>query len=265
MISTDPISYARDRIMKRGIDKTILELMYGGLTITGTKKNISLEIDKEIATMCKEDFDLVSGEIIDIPLSRCKCIDMEGKVYVIPPEARRNRDVRDVLSLRTSMGMPQHGSILYGGSGSPVIDSLANLSNSIGNPYTDGVAQVKLVDSNTFRVTTNTSILATHNTVAVEIENRDRLANIKKGSYPKFFEIAKAYIESCIYNDRLRLRKTAIFGGHEISDIEGEIDSFSDSGDKYQEFIDDGTIGKMLIYADEVKLHNFYSQQIKNI
>lgn len=262
MVYTDPISYSRDRIMRQGIDKTILELMYGGLTISGHKKNIGLEIEKTLVEMCA-DFNLISGIIIDIPISKCKIIDVDNRIYTIPPEARRHKDVRNVLSLRVGMGLPQYGALAVGNTGSAVLDSLTDLSNAISSPYTDGIAQVRLVDSNTFKVTTNASILSTHSILLAEIENRDRLANIKSGSYPKFFEIAKAYVRSTIYNDRLRIKKVAIIGGHEINDIESEIDSYSEDGDKYQEFIESGVVGKMLMYADETKLHNLYSQQIK--
>lgn len=264
MISTDPISYSRDRILRGSrIDKTILELMFGGLTIGGMKKNKGLEIEKCLSLMC-EDFSLVSGVIIDINISDCKQIDAENNIFVIPPKARRNRDVRDVLSLRLVMGLPQYDGALAANTSSAIVDSLSALSNAVSSPYTDGVAQVRLVDSNTFKVTTNASVLGTHLILAAEIENRDRLANIKKGSYPKFFEIAETYLMMCIYSDRLRLKKVAVFGGHEISDIEAEIETYSDASKDYQEFIDSGVVGKMLIYADETKLHNLYSQQIKN-
>ena len=264
MIPTDPISYSRDRILRGSkIDKTILELMYGGVTISGALKNKGIEIEKALVTMC-EDFNLISGIIIDIPINDCKLIDVDNNIFVIPPKARRNRDVRNVLSLRLTMGLPQYDGALASNTNSAIVDSLSALSGAISSPYTDGIAQVRLIDSNTFKVTTNATILGTHVILAAEIENRDKLANIKAGSYPKFFEIAQTYLMSMIYSDRLRLKKTAIFGGHEISDIESEIETYSDAADKYQEFIENGTVGKMLLYADETKLHNLYSQQIKN-
>ena len=262
MISDDPISYSRDRIRKNGIDRTIIELMYGGISIGGTKINPSVALEKDLLEMC-EDFNLISGEVIDVPLNKCIAIDLENRIYTIPPNARRNRDVRDVLSLRINSGMPMYGNILFGSSGSPIVDGLATMSNAVNSPYTDGLAQVRLVDANTFKITTSLSVTSTHSLISVELVNKNRLSNIKKGSYPKFFEIAKTYIQSVIYNDRLRLKKTAIFGGHEISEIESEIDSYADAAEKYQEFIDSGVIGKMLVYADESKLHNISSQQIK--
>ena len=46
MLVADPISYARNRMIKNGIDQTIQQLVFGGMETSGKRKNISVEIDK---------------------------------------------------------------------------------------------------------------------------------------------------------------------------------------------------------------------------
>lgn len=264
MIITDPITYSRGVIMNRGIDKTLINLMFGGMTNNGRAKNIAEEIDKVLKEVCN-DCNLISGDLIDIPIHKCKQIDTEGRVWYVPAEARRNRDIREAISLRTNSTAPQMGVLSYGRNSGSITNRLSQMSNGFEDTYSDGVAYVRLEDANTIRITTQSTILSTNDVLVVDIENRDRLRKLKKASYPKFYKLCLEYVKAYLYNNKLALKKTAIAGGHEISDIESAIEEFSGAGDAYDEMIASGAVGKMLFFADEAKLDNLYQQSFKMI
>ena len=101
MIASNPVSYAVSKILSIGVDKTVLELSYGGMNSIGVRKNISTELDKLLCKYVCADFNLISGDTIDIPISKCKLIsNSDNRVYYVPPEARRNVDIREVYSIR---------------------------------------------------------------------------------------------------------------------------------------------------------------------
>lgn len=263
MIYNDPISYARDRIISLGVDKMILELMFGGIDSNGVKKNIARELDKVLKELCN-DFNLISGDTMNISLSRCELLSSDnGMVFYVPPSERRHVDIREVLSLRTRMVSPSYGTASFPvNTSSPVINSLGSMHSAIQNTYTDAVTFVELEDLNTVRITTNGSVVSTHDILVAEVENRDRLKKLKKGSYPQFYKIARTYVRAYIYNNRLSLNKVAIYSGHEISDIQSAIGEFSGAEEEYNAYLEEG-VGKMLLFADESKLNNLYVQAVK--
>lgn len=262
MIHSDPVSYARDKIMSIGIDKMLLDLAFGGIDTLGNRKNIAREIEKVLKEVC-DDFNLVSGDMMNIMLGKCKLLSSEPSlVYFIPPSERRNSDIREVYSLRTRMANPAFTSAAIGYSSSPVINSMINMNNSVGTGYTDAVTFVELEDNNTVRITTNGAVVSTHSVLVAEVENRDRLKKIKKGSYPEFYKIARTYVRAYIYNNRLALNKVAIYNGHEISDVQSAISDFSGAEEEYNTLVEEG-VGKMLMFADESKLNNIYFQAVK--
>lgn len=262
MIYNDPVSYARDKIISIGIDKMLLDLMFGGIDSNGVKKNIARELDKVLKEVCN-DFNLISGDVMNIPLSKCKLLSKkDGLIYYVPPEVRRNVDIREVLSLRTRMPSPMLGNASLPNSGSMVINKMAEFSNALQDTYTDAVTFVELEDLNTVRITTNSAVVSTHDILVAEVENRDRLKKIKKGSYPEFYKIAVSYVKAVIYNNRLSLNKVAIYNGHEISDVTSAIGDFSGSSEEYASFLEDG-VGKLLTFSDESKLNNIYYQMAK--
>ena len=262
MIASDPISYSRDVIIARGIDKTILDLCFGGIKPNGSRKNLAEEIDNVLKEVCN-DCNLISGEMIDIPIYKCKQLDSEGRLFYVPAEVRRNRDIREAISLRSNNTAPQMGVLGYGVANNTMVNKLSQLSNGLSDTYSDGVAYLRVEDTNTIRITTTSTILSTNDVLVVDIENRDRLRKLKKGSYPAFYKICLLYMKAHLYNDRLRLKKMAIIGGHEITDIETAIDEFSTANDEYDEKISSGAVGKMLFFADESKLDNLYQQAFK--
>lgn len=259
MIYNDPISYTRDKVMSIGIDKMLLELKFGGIDSNGVRKNIARELDKVLKEVCN-DFNLISGDVMNIPLSKCKLLSKkDGLIYYVPPEIRRNVDIREVLSLRTRMPSPMLGNASLPNTGSPIINNMSHMTNALADTYTDAVTFVELEDLNTVRITTSSAVVSTHDILVAEVENRDRLKKIKKGSYPEFYKIALSYVKAVIYNDRLSLNKVAIYNGHEISDVTSAIGDFSGASEEYQSYLEDG-VGKLLTYADESKLNNIYYQ-----
>lgn len=259
---SDPVSYSRDEIIRRGIDRTILELAFGGIKYNGSRKSLAMELDRVILDACNS-INLISGDVIDIPVSKCKKLVGNNHIYYVPPEVRRNRDIREVLSLRTAITTPNSGTGFYVSGTSPIVDALSTMSGALSKTYTDGITQVELIDTNTIAIKASTMVLSTNDTFAVDLFNRERLNHLKKGSYSKFYTIVLSYVKSVIYNNRIAIKKAAIFGGHEISDIDSEIDGYSDESGKFDEFIEEGQVGKMLFFSDETKSQNIYQQYIK--
>ena len=260
-MSTDPVSFTVSKIMNTGIDKTILELAYGGMNNIGIRKNVAQEIDKIIAKYVCNDFNLISGDVIDIPVAKCKLVpSSDGRVYIVPPEARRFRDIREALTIKkkTSIYNTGLGLDVYPVTSSPIIDSLSSMAANItptGNTF------LELEDDNVIRVTSSDGSFHGYDTFVVEIENRERLKRLKKGSYPLFAKIAITYIKSHIYANRIAINKASIFGGHELSEVSSVISEFSGASEEYDTYIDTEA-GKMLLFSDESKLNSLYQNMV---
>ena len=263
-IASNPVSYAVEKIMSISVDKTLLQLCYGGINSIGLRKNIAIELDKTIAKHVCGDFNLISGEVIDIPIAKCKLINnSEGRVYIVPPEARRNRDIREVLSLRKKVITGRLDQEVYSmdTSGSSILNGLVSMGNAMTDSEPTGTTMVELEDDNTIRVTTSNGSLYGYDTFVVDIENRDRLRRLKRGSYPLFAKIATAFVRSEIYANRLSISRAAIHGGHELSEVSSAISEFSGALEEYESYISDNA-GKMLLFSDESKLNSLYQYMV---
>ena len=259
MLVADPISYARNRMIKNGIDQTIQQLVFGGMETSGKRKNISVEIDKLITDVCDE-LNLISGETITIELSKCKLIpNTDGMVYYIPPEVRKNRDVRIAISVDYNTPMSGYSAMAMYNSGGGILNTaLTDLSRSLNTSIGEASTEVYLEDTNTIKIVGNNAINQGRYTRAtVEIENRNRLNNLPKGSYPTFYTIAIAYVKSYIYNNRVKIDKASLYGGHELTSITNVIDSYSGAEQEYNEYLST-TAPKMMMFADKSKLNSLY-------
>ncbi len=265
MISSDPVSYSVDKILNNsGIDKTVLQLAYGGLNSFGIRKNVAKEIESKIIKNVCNDFNLISGDIIDIPIASCKLVpNSDGRVYIVPPEARRNRDIREVLSLKKKVPTQTsyNGSDIYPATGNFLVDSLATGLNAMATNTPNGNAYVELEDDNVIRITTNTGFLHSYDTFVVDIENRDRLKKLKKASYRQFAKIAITFIKSDLYSNRVAIGKASIYGGHEMSEITSVISEYSGASEEYDVLLDEKA-GKMLLFSDESKLNSLYQWMV---
>lgn len=264
MISSDPISYTVSKIMSTGIDKTVLELAYGGLSNIGIRKNVAQEIDKVLAKYVCNDFNLISGDVIDIPVAKCKLVtNSDSRVYVVPPDARRNRDIREVLSIKKKMGVQYSGlgMDMYPVTSSSIVDGLSTMMSNMTSTTPNGNTFLELEDDNVIRVTSSDGSFGSYDTFVVDIENRDRLKRLKKGSYPLFAKIAITYIKAHIYSNRIAINKASIFGGHELSEISSVISEFSGAQEEYDTYLDTEA-GKMLIFSDESKLNSLYQHMV---
>lgn len=260
-IASDPITYSRDKIIKTDIPKEILELVFGGMTLSGLKKNIATEIDSVLMDVC-DDLNLISGEVIEIDITRCKLITYtDGKIYYIPPELRRNRDVREVLSI-SSIDRDLSNSLGMNNGGTAISNALNLLNNSLADTVSTNIANVKLVDTNTFRIPVNSVTAAVYNKISVEIVNDSRLKQIKKGSYPTMYDLCLSYIKSYIYNKRIAISKGSLYGGHELTAIMNEVESYSGAREEYN-LKKDEEGGKMLFFSDQTKLNALYGSAIK--
>lgn len=263
-MSTDPVSFTVSKIMNTGIDKTILELAYGGMNNIGIRKNVAQEIDKIIAKYVCNDFNLISGDVIDIPVAKCKLVpSSDGRVYIVPPEARRFRDIREALTIKkkTSIYNTGLGLDVYPVTSSPIIDSLSSMAANMSTTTPTGNTFLELEDDNVIRVTSSDGSFHGYDTFVVEIENRERLKRLKKGSYPLFAKIAITYIKSHIYANRIAINKASIFGGHELSEVSSVISEFSGASEEYDTYIDTEA-GKMLLFSDESKLNSLYQNMV---
>lgn len=263
-MSTDPVSFTVSKIMNTGIDKTILELAYGGMNNIGIRKNVAQEIDKIIAKYVCNDFNLISGDVIDIPIAKCKLVPIsDGRVYIVPPEVRRHRDIREVLTIKTKDYIRNYGIGLdiQPISTSTIIDGLSTMAANMSTTTPTGNTFLELEDDNVIRVTSSDGSFSGYDTFVVEIENRERLKRLKKGSYPLFAKIAITYIKSHIYANRIAINKASIFGGHELSEISSVISEFSGASEEYDTYIDTEA-GKMLLFSDESKLNSIYQTMV---
>lgn len=263
-MSTDPVSFTVSKIMNTGIDKTILELAYGGMNNIGIRKNVAQEIDKIISKYVCNDFNLISGDVIDIPVSKCRLIpNSNSRVYIVPAEARRNRDIREVLSItkKTAVYNTGLGLDMYPMTGSSIMDGLSTMAANMSGTTPTGNTYLELEDDNVIRVTSNDGSFYGYDTFVVEIENRDRLKRLKKGSYSLFAKIAITYIKSHIYANRIAINKAGIFGGHELSEVSSVISEFSGASEEYDTYIDTEA-GKMLTFSDETKLNSLYNHMV---
>lgn len=263
-MSTDPVSFTVSKIMTNGIDKTVLELAYGGMNNIGIRKNVAQEIDKIIAKNVCNDFNLISGDVIDVPVSKCKLVpSSDGRVYIVPPEVRRYRDIREVLTLKKESYIHNTGIGLdiYPVSSSPIMDGLTSMVNNMASTTPTGNTFLELEDDNVIRVTSSDGSFQGYDTFVVEIENRERLKRLKKGSYQLFAKIAIAYIKSHIYANRIAINKASIFSGHELSEISSVISEFSGALEEYDTYIDTEA-GKMLVFSDESKLNSLYQNMV---
>lgn len=262
--STDPVSYTVSKILNIGIDKTVLELAYGGLNAIGIRKNIAQEIDKILAKYVCNDFNLISGDVIDIPVSKCKLIsNSDGRVYIVPPEARRYRDIREAITIKKKLNVyiANTGLDTYNNPSSSIVDGLSSMSAGMMSTVPTGNTFLELEDDNIIRVTSSDGSFNGYDTFVVEIENRERLKRLKKGSYPLFAKIAIAYIKAHIYSNRVAINKASIFGGHELSEISSVISEFSGAQEEYDTYLDTEA-GKMLTFSDESKLNSLYQNMV---
>lgn len=257
MIYNDPVTYARSMIMKGVIEGTILEMVFGGISMMGTRKNIAVEIDRVINDVC-DSMNLLFGELIDIPLSDCQCIDNGlGKTFYVPPLARKNRDIRNVMSINHNITSVM-GMMNVNTTGNSVTAGMSRVFDSMSPNIIVGSSYIEMEDSNTFRITGDSIFLSGMEMVTIDLENRTRLKRLRKGSYPLFAKIATKYVEAYIYSKRITLKKVAILGGYEMSDIESVISEFSGSRTEYDQLMDEDA-GKMGTFADESKLNAIYS------
>lgn len=263
-ISSDPVTYAVQSILSNGIDKTVLQLAYGGVNSSGVKRNIAHEVEKVIIKNVCNDFNLISGDIIDIAVGDCKMVESsDARVYIVPAIARRNRDIREVLSLKKKTFIHNNGfgSDAYPVTGNSLIDGMSTTLNSMSSSVPTGNTFVELEDDNTIRVTSSDGSFYGYDTFVVDIENRDRLKKLKKGSYKLFSKIVTTYIKSHIYSNRIAINKASIYGGHEISEISSVISEFSGAGEEYDVLVEENA-GKMLLYSDESKLNSLYQWMV---
>lgn len=265
MLATDPISYSRNRIMKTSIDPTLIQLSFGGVTIDGKRKNAALEIDKLLMDVCDE-LNLISGEVITVELSKCKLLassNTYGMIYYIPPEVRKNRDVRIAISVDyNDSSISYLGGTSYGSMSNGVESALTKLSNSLNPTIGEASTEVYLEGTNTVRVISNVGTnYTTYTKLTIEIENKSKLMNLHKASYPNFHLICLAYLKSYIYNHKLTISKASIYGGHELSEITNIIDTFSGAEQEYNEYIS-LKAPKMLMFSDPKKTNSIYRDMV---
>lgn len=253
----NPITYAIDRIIKFGIPKPILGMMFLSryareyYTLDTLESKIREEIiDQRIIVDCN----LVHGVNMTIPLAKCEKLtgNYYSSTWRVPKELTQGKRIVSVLEVTaasgtvitadasmsaTSTGMYTATMANYTTMGA-VMGAARQMQRSVMPIQMVSNALVYLVGDNTIMIKDSVIIPATM-MLRVIVENDENMNHIQPAYYLTFYEIVLSATKSYIYNNLvLEQDNVFIMSGGELNKFKDIVDNYADAEQLYTEQIE---------------------------
>lgn len=231
----NPRKYCIGKI-KGNIPDAILKLVFEKRDLRLSGINMESEIDLKVMTSLLEDINLLGGIHMRIPLNRCIKIyrsDIE-ETYEVPSKLLGNKNIVSVSSLVS--GTAYVNPLL--GVGNSLLDKAAQLIDSDTYTGLPSITDVELIATNTINVSNANTMLIGDYFFNVTVEHSNSLSTISAAQLLQLSQLATIAAKKYIYvNAIIDVEKGAIFGGQSIDTIRNLIETYSDAGEQYDDFI----------------------------
>lgn len=250
----NPITYAIDRIIKTGIPKPILNLMFlsryaqSYYTLDTLESKIREEVINQRVIV---DCNLVHGVDMTIPLAKCEKLtgNYYSATFRVPKTLTQGKRIVSVLDLTaasgtvitadasmtaTSAGMYTATMANYSTIGA-VMGAGRQMQRSVMPIQVVSNALVYLVGDNTVLIKDSVIIPATM-MLRVVVENDENMNHIQPAYYPTFYELVVLAVKAYIYNNLVVEQDNVfIMSGGEMNKFKEIVDSYSDAEELYAE------------------------------
>ena len=270
----NPITYAIDRIIKSGIPKPILNLMFLSryardyYTLDTLQSKIREEvIDSRVLVDCN----LVHGTDMTIPLVKCEKLtgNYYSAVFRVPKELTQGKRIVSVIDLTaasgtvitadasmtaTSSGMYTATMANYTTMGA-VMGAARQMQRSVMPIQVVSNALVYLVGDNTVLIKDSVIIPSTQH-LRVVVENDENMNHIQPAYYPTFYDLVLTAVKAYIYNNLVVEQDNVfIMSGGEMNKFKEIVDSYSDMEELYAEKLEAWYKSALLNDPESFKQH----------
>jgi hypothetical protein len=217
---------------------------------------------KVIQPVIMVDANLVGGITTKIPVNDCnvKTMDTNELIIEVPKTLTGGKSILSALSLVSNHLTPNS---YVPGAQSPIESAAVNMMNNIGSADIIQTSRLELIGDNIVIVQAQ-NLYLTNTVLMVKVENDNKLNNLNPRSYPDFGELCILGTKAYIYNYmRHKIGKGYIYGGHELSTIKEELDSFADADAMYKDFLKTKW-RKIAFLNDNIAKDNFIQSMIAN-
>lgn len=270
----NPITYAIDRIIKSGIPKPILNLMFLSryardyYTLDTLQSKIREEV---INSRVLVDCNLVHGTDMTIPLVKCEKLtgNYYSAVFRVPKELTQGKRIVSVIDLTaasgtvitadasmtaTSSGMYTATMANYTTMGA-VMGAARQMQRSVMPIQVVSNALVYLVGDNTVLIKDSVIIPSTQH-LRVVVENDENMNHIQPAYYPTFYDLALTAVKAYIYNNLVVEQDNVfIMSGGEMNKFKEIVDSYSDMEELYAEKLEAWYKSALLNDPESFKQH----------
>lgn len=242
------IRYALDQL-KRRVPKGILEEVFRPKDYLYQQSlyNIDHLIETQvIRSRVLVDCDIVGGTEVIISLDGMEVtrLDPITSVIRIPKHLTNGRTITSALSIgygnASMLALPGLTGSFKPCSVTPLLQAgQAMLDQHMPIPVS-GTARVQLIAENTIMVRDPTTALGAVSFLRCILANDDNLSHIQVRSYLHFAKLCELAVKSHIYNEyALIIDRAFIAGGYEIGKFKEFVESYSDSEELYQQYLNE--------------------------
>jgi hypothetical protein len=262
----NPITYACDQVKFR-IPKRLLELafVYQGKTWREAPINIDEAIRNQvIRPRVLIDCNLHGGTemwvgLEDVPYQRT---DDYTSVYRIPKTKTQNRSIISVLNVTfTDPLRASSFGISAGCENSTLMQGAQAVMDAYGMIPITSTAKVQLIGENTVMVR-DSMVLPPNIYVRCIVANDENLTHLQLRSFPYFVKLCELAVRSYIFNKLvIEVDIGEIQGGQVIGKIKDTLDSYGDSEQLYQEYMEN-TFQKVLFQNDQETYNRYLKMMV---
>lgn len=245
----NPISKAAYEVTRR-IPPQILKEVFRDKSYNWRSTPVTIEEqikNKVIKDRVLVDCNLVGGTEVLIPLYNVanERSDDYTFVYYIPKSATQNRSIMSVLSMSylssssysTQAGM--YNNTLTGSGNGATLGGAASALHLAASPAPPvSTARVQLIAENTVMVRDTTPILANGQLRCI-LGNDEDFNHLQMRSVLAFCKLVELAVKNYIYNEySVEIGLAFLSGGQELGRFKEIVDTYSDAGEQYLEYID---------------------------
>jgi len=182
------------------------------------------------------DANIVGGTEIRVSLNLCRTTFLNNREFVVevPKSLTGGRSIMTLLSLVSNVVYNQTASY------SEMQGTNSTAMNMLNNMDTTNVIQTSRLEliSDNVLIIQDPAMNLINGVLRCTIENSSNLENINPRSFLSFSKLCVLATKAYIYNKMLiKLDKGFVYGGHELGSIKDVIDTYSDSEEAYQEYL----------------------------
>lgn len=241
--------------IKRAIPKPVLEVAF--LKRMGRNHKyaggLEWEIRKNIITdQIVEDLDILGAETVNIPLAGADIQFLENQDYRtvlrIPKTKTKGRRIAQVIAFNywyntvaadLNNGWQMSAGNIQNCGNSPLMQTAQQVLRAAGPAPINSSASVELIAENTVVINDYMGKIQ-QGSLTCRLGQNDELSNFNGTAVFQLAQLAVMAAKAWIYNNTvIDLDSGYLYGGAELSKIEGIIEGYSDAYDNYTDFLRD--------------------------